>query len=44
MVHWAFLIPAFIVDFTVGYFLYQIDRVVARLNEGLEEAIKNVRL
>jgi len=41
MIHWAFLIPAFIVGFAAGYaFIYQMAKLCAKAEAVIEEASK----
>lgn len=43
MIHWAFLIPAFIVGFAAGYaFIYQMAKVASQVSGAIEEGTKNI--
>ena len=42
MIHWAFLILAFITGFAVCYaFLYQMAKVASQVTAAIEEAVKS---
>jgi len=44
MVHWAFLILAFICGFAACYaLLYQLEKVAARVEHAIDEGVKKVR-
>ena len=41
MIHWAFLIPAFVAGFAAGYaFLYLIAKVAGRVMRAVDEGSK----
>ncbi len=45
MIHWAFLILAFIAGFASGYVLiYQMAKVAARVTAAIGDASHNIRL
>ena len=45
MVHWGFLILAFIAGFAAGYaFLYQMAKVASQVMGAVEEGVKGARL
>lgn len=45
MIHWAFLVPVFIAGFIAGYaFLYQMTKIVARVDRAIEDACRRITL
>jgi len=45
MIHWAFLVPAFVAGFVACYaFLYLVAKAAAQIEGAIEYACKQVRL
>ncbi|MBA7548427.1 hypothetical protein ES705_40884 [subsurface metagenome] len=45
MIHWAFLVPAFVAGFTAGYaFLCWMAKAVAQVEGAIEDACKQVTM